>query len=139
MNAVGVGLSRKGSGDQQQAQRPSWTLLEGAGTGTLVLRFVGPTLTEEIPQFLAALSKQLPARDAHIVFDLRELEGHNLDTRAPMQRWLRENKSRIARLTVLLEKAATIIKMAATVVGLASGVKIEMRDDLEPDASVFDL
>jgi hypothetical protein len=118
---------------RRQGAPPSWTLIKGAVTGTVVLRFVGPTSTEEIPEFLAALSKQLPEREAHVIFDLRELEGHNLDTRAPVQRWLREHKSRIARLTVVLQKAATIVKMAATVVGLASGVRIEIRDDIEGD------
>jgi len=124
---------------RQQGTPPSWTLSKGAVTGTVVLRFVGPTLTEEIPEFLAALTKQLPEREAHVIFDLRELEGHNLDTRAPIQKWLREHRSRIARLTVVVQKAATIIKMAATVVGLASNVRIELRDDIEGDTSLLRL
>ena len=81
----------------------------------------------------------MPARHAHIVFDLRQLEGHNLETRAPMQRWLMANRSRIAKVTVVVHKAATIIKMATSVVGLAAGMKIEIRDDLESDASVLHL
>jgi hypothetical protein len=138
MRGSGAGPFKKGSGGQP-AQNSSWSLLKGAVTGTLVLRFTGPTLTAEIPQFLAALTRQLPERNAHVIFDLRDLEGHNLETRAPMQRWLREHKSRIARLTVVIPKAATIIKMAATVVGLASGMKIEIRDDLGGEASLLGL
>ncbi len=115
---------------------PSWTLTKGVASGTLVMRFIGPTATSDIPEFLAALTKQMPARNAHIVFDLRELQGHNLDTRAPIQKWLVGNKPRIAQVTVVVKKAATILKMATSVVGLATGVRIKIRDDLEGDASV---
>lgn len=118
---------------------PSWTIRRGAVTGTIVLRFVGPTRTEEIPEFIAALTRMMPSRDAHIIFDLRELVGHNLDTRAPIQRWIIENKPRIAELTVLVNQAATIIKMAVSVVGMATGLKIRIRDDVESDASLLNL
>jgi len=78
----------------------------------------------------------MPASAAHLIFDLRELEGHNLDTRAPIQRWLSDNRSRIAQVTVLVKKAATIIKMATSVVSLATGLKIEIRDDSGGDSTV---
>lgn len=134
----GSGAKRIGKGARAEGA-PSWTLTTGAASGTLLLRFVGPTATHEIPDFIAALDQHLPARPAHIVFDLRHLEGHNLETRAPMQRWLMANRPRIARITVVVNEAATIIKMATSVVGLAAGVKIEIRDDLKSDASVLHL
>jgi DNA-binding transcriptional LysR family regulator len=118
---------------------PSWALNKGAASGTLVLRFVGRTATPEIPAFLAALDKLMPPRDAHVIFDLRELVGHNLDTRAPIQRWLLENRPRIAQVTVVVNKAATIIKMAISVVGMATGIKLAVRDDLATDGSVMNL
>lgn len=114
---------------------PSWTLSRGAASGLLTLRFVGPTATSDIPDFLAALTQNMPPRDAHIIFDLSELQGHNLDTRAPIQRWLRENRSRIAQVTVLVKKAATILKMATSVVALATGMKIEIRDKLGSESA----
>lgn len=118
------------SDEPRPARRtPSWTLSTGAASGSLILRFVGPTATSDIPDFLGALTRNMPASAAHIIFDLRELEGHNLDTRAPIQRWLSDNRSRIAQVTVLVKKAATIIKMATSVVSLATGLKIEIRDD----------
>lgn len=135
----GSGVRRQGSAQGKLASDASWTLTRGAASGTVVLRFVGPTRTQEIPEFIAALTRMLPPRDAHIVFDLRELVGHNLETRAPIQRWLIENKPRIAQLTVLVNKAATIIKMAVSVVSMASGLKIRIRDDVESDASVVNL
>jgi hypothetical protein len=119
------------------ASPPSWSLTTGAASGTLVLRFIGPTATHEISEFLSALSRHMPARQAHIVFDLRQLQGHNLDTRVPMQRWLTENRPRIAQVTVVVKKAATILKMATSVVGLATGLNIKIRDDLDVDASVL--
>jgi hypothetical protein len=114
-------------------------LTTGAASGTLLLRFVGPTPSSEISAFISALTQNMPERRAHLIFDLRQLEGHNLDTRAPIQRWLMANRPRIAKVTVVVNKAATIIKMATSVVGLAAGVKIEIRDDLESDASVLHL
>ena len=103
------------------------------------MRFVGPTETHEIADFIAALSKHVPERGAHIIFDLRELQGHNLETRAPIQRWLSANRPRIAKVTVVVKKAMTIIKMAASVVALAARIEIEIRDDLESDASMLHL
>lgn len=117
----------------------SWTLTPGAASGTLLLRFVGPTLTREIPDFIAALTQHMPERPVHLIVDLRELEGHNLDTRVPIQRWLMANRSRLAKVSVVVNEAATIVKMATSVVGLAAGVKIEIRDDLARDASALQL
>jgi hypothetical protein len=134
------GARRRGSDPRTPASDgASWTITRGAGTGTIVLRFVGPTRTEEIPAFIAALTQMMPPRDAHIIFDLRELSGHNLGTRAPIKRWLGEHKSRIEQLTVLVNQAATIIKMAVSVVGMATGIKIRMRDDVHNDASLLEL
>ncbi|HTV24187.1 MAG TPA: hypothetical protein VMG12_36090 [Polyangiaceae bacterium] len=114
----------------------SWALSTGAASGSLILRFIGPTATSDIPEFLAALDQNMPKQAAHLIFDLRELEGHNLDTRAPIQHWLTENRSRIEQVTVLVNKASTIIKMAVSVVGLATGMKLEIRDGLASDSSI---
>lgn len=134
INLIRGAVTERGAKSSDEPVRvrraPSWTLSTGAASGSLILRFVGPTATEDIPHFLAALSLHLPPRAAHIIFDLRELEGHNLDTRAPIQRWLIDNRSRIAQITVLVRRASTIIKMAVSVVALATGMPIEVRDEL---------
>lgn len=119
-----------------QRDRPSWAITKSAATGVIVLRFMGPTRSWEIPEFFAALGEMMPAENAQIIFDLRELEGHNPDTKAPSKRWLLENKSRIARVTVVVPRAATILKIVAGVLSLATGVKLTVRDDLEGDAPV---
>ena len=84
-----AGKASPGSGARRVApgKARSWTLTTGAASGTLLLRFVGPTATHEIAEFIAALNEHMPERGAHIIFDLRELEGHNLETRAPIQRF----------------------------------------------------
>ena len=107
--------------------------------GTLLLRFVGPTPTQEIGECLAALTRELPQGQAHLVFDIRQLEGHNSEVRAAFQRWLTENRQRVRDITVVVNKAATIFKVAASVVRLATGLNIQIRDDLESDGAVSHL
>jgi hypothetical protein len=119
--------------------KPSWTITKLAATGTIVLRFVGPTRTWEVPEFLGALSEMMPHENANIIFDLRELDGHNPDTKQPIKLWLIANKSRIANLTLVVARYATIIKVAAAVIGLATGVKLKIRDDLDGETSVRNL
>jgi hypothetical protein len=115
--------------------RPSWTITKIASTGVIVLRFVGPTRTWETPEFLAALTEMMPDENANIIFDLRELDGHNPDTKQPIKKWLLANKSRIASLTVVLARCAAILKVATAVIGLATGIKIKIRDDLDSETS----
>src|SRR5262245_37698754 len=119
-----------------QRDRPSWAITKSAATGTIVLRFVGPTRSWEIPEFFAALNEMMPAENAQVIFDLRELDGHNPDTKAPSKKWLLENKSRIGQVTIVVPRAATILKIVAGVLSLASGVKMKVRDDLDGEVSI---
>jgi hypothetical protein len=119
--------------------RPSWGITKVAASGTIWLRFVGPTRTEEIADFINALSEMMPAEDANIVFDLRELVGHNPETKEPIKAWILENKPRIAQITVIVPKSGAILKMVTAVIALATGVKIRIRDDMDEDISVVNL
>jgi hypothetical protein len=119
--------------------KPSWRIAKVAATGTIWLRFVGPTRTEEVSHFMNALNEMMPDEDANVVFDLRELEGHNPDTKEPIKTWLRENKARISTVTVIVPKAGAILKMVTAVIGLATGIKIQIRDDLDENASAASL
>jgi len=122
-----------------QQERASWTITKIASTGVIVLRFVGPTRTWEVPEFLGALSEMMPDDHASIIFDLRELDGHNPETKQPIKKWLLANKTRIASLTVVVARYATLIKVATAVIGLATGIKIKIRDDLDGETSVRNL
>lgn len=124
---------------QAAPSRPSWTITKVASTGTIVLRFVGPTRTWEIGEFLAALSEMMPTEHANIVFDLRDLHGHNPETKGPIKKWLIEHKARVGQITVVVQRAATMLKIVTSVIGLASGIKIRIRDDLDGGTSVLDL
>ena len=119
-----------------QADRPSWALTKSASTGAIVLRFVGPTRSWEVPEFFAALNEMMPLENAQVIFDLRELEGHNPDTKAASKAWLVENKARLGQVTIVVRRAATIQKIVAGVLSLASGVKMRVRDDLDGEALV---
>lgn len=104
-----------------------------------MLRFVGPTRTPEVAEFLTALTEMMPQENANIIFDLRRLVGHNPDTKQPIKKWLIEHRLRIGQITVVVPKAAIIQKIATAVIGLASGVKIKVRDDLAAEALVTEL
>jgi len=117
----------------------SWTIEPRSASGTLLVRFVGPTLTEEIPPLLEALTRRLPESSARLVFDIRDLEGHNSEVRAAFQRWLTTHRARIGTITVIVRRAANAFKVAASVVRIATGLNIQVRDDLESDASVTHL
>jgi hypothetical protein len=114
-----------------RANSPSWTITKVAASGTIWLRFAGPTRTVEVADFLAALSEMMPAEDASIVFDLRGLVGHNPETKEPIKAWLRENKPRIGQITVIVPKARAIWTAVTAVLALATGVKIRIRDQLD--------
>lgn len=124
---------------RDRGERPSWGITKVASTGAIWLRFVGPTKTEEVLDFINALSEMMPAEDANIVFDLRELVGHNPDTKEPIKAWLLQNKPRIAQITVIVPKSGAILKMVTAVIALATGVKIHIRDDPSQDVSVVNL
>src|SRR5260370_30025465 len=124
---------------QAGGEKPSWGITKLAATGTIWLRFVGPTRTEETPDFINALNEMMPDEDANVVFDLRELVGHNPDTKEPIKTWLRENKPRLATVTVIVPKSGAILKMVTAVISLATGVKIHIRDDMDEGASVASL
>src|SRR3569832_2855111 len=93
-----------------EADRPSWAITKSAASGAIVLRFIGPTRSWEIPEFFAALNEMMPAENAQVIFDLRELHGHNPDTKAASKAWLVQNKARIALVTIVVPRAATILK-----------------------------
>ena len=115
----------------ERGESPSWAITKVAASGTIWLRFVGPTRTAEVADFLAALSEMMPAEDANIVFDLRSLVGHNPETKEPIKAWLRENKRKIGQITVIVPKSRAIWTAVTAVLALATGVKIRIRDQLD--------
>ncbi len=117
-------------------EKPSWGITKTAATGAIVIRFVGPTRTWEIPEFLAAIGEMMPEEDATLIFDLRQLDGYNPESKEPIKSWLKQNKPRIKHVLVLVPEARSILKIAVAAIGLASGVRIRVSSELSGEASV---
>ena len=125
----------------EQSTDGSWSI-EQTGEGSLILKFVGATPTASLNEFLLRLTASMPAADAALVFDLRELEGYNPETKEPIKAWLLRHKLAIRELTVLVPKAGTIVKMATAAIGLAVGVKLTIREEAaesDPPSKVANL
>jgi hypothetical protein len=109
---------------------PSWQICVAADA-VVYAKFVGPTPTREIAEFIAALDRVLPTANARLVFDLRELGGYNSETKEPMKTWLLRRKLAIRELTVIVPKSQGILKVVVAAIALAAGVKILIREELE--------
>jgi hypothetical protein len=113
----------------------SWQI-SVAADGVIHAKFVGPTRSDEIAPFIAALVARMPAANARLVFDLRELIGYNPETKAPLKAWLLQHKLAILELTVLVPKSGTMLKVAVAAIALATGVKIRIGEDLDAAAGL---
>ena len=107
-----------------------------AADGVIHAKFVGPTRSDEVAPFIAALVARMPAANARLVFDLRELSGYNPETKAPLKAWLLQHKLAILELTVLVPKSGTMLKVAVAAIALATGVKIRIGEDLDVAAGL---
>jgi hypothetical protein len=126
----------------ERAADGCWSIGETAQSGTLLLKFVGTTPTLEFRRFLSALSERLPEVPATLVFDLRQLGGHNPEAKEPMKDWLLANKLALREIVVVVPNSKIILKMVTAAIGLAVGVKITIREELasdNPSSSVANL
>ena len=114
---------------------PSWQIRVSAD-GLVHAKFVGPTPTQEIAQFIDALDQVMPAANARLVFDLRELGGYNSETKEPMKAWLLRRKLAIQELTVIVPRSHGILKVVVAAMALATGVRILIREELEATANL---
>jgi len=116
------------------SERPSqatWQIGKAANNGAIWLRFVGPTPTEEVRACIEALTASLPESHARVVFDLRELNGYNPDSKQPIKSWLLEHKLLLDEVTVIIPKSGAWLRMVTAAMGIAAGVKIRVRDDAD--------
>jgi hypothetical protein len=97
--------------------------------GVIYAKFVGPTLTHEVPAFIDALVAIMPASNARLVFDLRELEGYNSEAKEPMKAWLLKHKLAISELRVIVPRPGAILRVVIPAMALATGVKILIREE----------
>src|SRR6516162_419593 len=89
----------------------SWQIGRAPTNGTIWLKFVGPTPTAEVSAFLHTLTASLPRSHARVVFDLRELNGYNPESKQPIKGWLLEHKLRLDEVTVVIPKSGMWLRM----------------------------
>ncbi len=109
---------------------PSWRIGKAADGGAIWLKFVGPTPTDELRAFIDTLTASIPTSHARVVFDLRELNGYNPEAKQPIKSWLLEHKLTLEEVTVIVPKSGVWLRMVTAAIGLAVGVKIRIRDDV---------
>lgn len=115
-------------------ERPShstWRIGRAASDGTIWLKFVGPTPTHEVEAFLGVLTDILPPSHARVVFDLRELNGYNPESKQPIKKWLLQHKLVLEEVTVVIPKSGIWLRTVTAAIGLAVGVKIRVRDHVD--------
>lgn len=97
--------------------------------GRIQLAFIGPTKTEALVACLAALSSVMHDR-ADVIIDIRELVGHNIETRDLWKGWLSKHKSQVRSLIVVLQRAMALHRMVTAAVGLAVGIRIQVTEEV---------
>lgn len=105
-----------------------WSLRIDA-LGRIQLAFVGPTKTQAMVQCLEALSSVMHDR-AELIIDIRELNGHNIDTRELWKTWFGRHKSQIRKVLVVMKRAMVLHRMVTAAVGLAVGIRIEVAEEI---------
>jgi hypothetical protein len=126
----------------ESAPDGSWSVVQAGEGAVLVMKFVGPTTTPSFAAFLAHLTAKMPESGVTLVFDLRQLDGYNPETKEPIKEWLRLHKLAIREVIVVVSKSETILRMVTAAIGLAVGVKITIREEvpeIEPPSEVVRL
>lgn len=117
--------------EAERSSDSTWRIGKAADNGTIWLKFVGPTPTDQVRAFIDTLTATMPTSRARVVFDLRELNGYNPEAKLPIKSWLLEHKLTLEEVTVIIPKSAAWLRMVTAAIGLAVGVKIRIRDDLD--------
>jgi hypothetical protein len=67
---------------------------------------------------------------ADLVIDIRELNGHNSETRDLWKVWLGKHKRQVRSVVVVLQRAMALHRMVTAAVGLAVGIRIEVAEEV---------
>jgi hypothetical protein len=106
----------------------TWQIGKATNDGAIWIKFVGPTPTDQVRACLETLTAALPESHVRVVFDLRELNGYNPDSKQPVKSWLLEHKLLLDEVTVIIPKSGSWLRMVTAAMGIAVGVKIRIRD-----------
>lgn len=105
-----------------------WSL-KNDGRGRIYLSFFGPTATDALAECLKALTTMMHD-DVQLIVDLRELDGHNVESRPLWRDWLTRHKAQLSNVVVVVKRAMVMYRMVTTAVGLAAGVRIHVVEHL---------
>ena len=105
-----------------------WSLRIDA-LGRIQLAFIGPTRTDAMVRCLDALSSVMHDR-AELIVDIRELAGHNIDTRELWKAWFGRHKSQVRKVIVVMKRAMVLHRMVTAAVGLAVGIRIDVAEEI---------
>jgi hypothetical protein len=105
-----------------------WSL-KNDGRGRIYLSFFGPTATDALVECLKALTTMMHD-DVQLIVDLRELDGHNVESRPLWRDWLTRHKAQLSNVVVVVKRAMVMYRMVTTAVGLAAGVRIHVVEHL---------
>lgn len=103
-----------------------WQITPQPLRNTILIRYWGPTSSEALTASLDELGAAMPKVRTTLVVDLRELVGHNPDSRHLWQAFLAEHKPMLETVYVIVPRAWAIHRMVASVMGLAVGMRLRL-------------
>ncbi len=103
-----------------------WQITPQPSQNTLLIRYWGPTPTDALGASLDELERAMPKVPTTLVVDVRELEGHNPDSRHLWQAFLAKYKANLVAVYVVVPSAWAIHRMVASVMGLAVGIRLRL-------------
>jgi hypothetical protein len=90
------------------------------------VRYWGATSTAALVASLEDLERVMPRERTTLVVDVRELVGHNPDSRHLWQDFMASHKASLEAVYVIVPRAWAIHRMVATVMGLAVGIRMRL-------------
>ena len=115
----------------ERTSHSAWQIGKAATDGAIWLKFIGPTPNDEVRACIEALTATMPESHARVVFDLRELNGYNPESKQPIKSWLLDHKLVLDEVTVIIPKSSAWLRMVTAAIGVAVGVKIRIREDAD--------
>jgi hypothetical protein len=103
-----------------------WQITPQPLRNTILIRYWGTTSSEALTASLDELATAMPKVPTTLVVDVRELVGHNPDSRQLWQAFLAEHRPKLETVYVIVPRAWAIHRMVASVMGLAVGMRLRL-------------
>ena len=93
---------------------------------SVLIRYWGPNPTEALTASLQELERVMPNARTTLVVDVRDVVGHNPDSRHLWQEFMARHKRNLVAVYLIVPRAWAIHRMVATVMGLAVGIPMRL-------------